>query len=200
MLKTSFKSFYYIFCSKLILDLIYIFLGRLSMSLGGPPARSRWLGPKRADKIDGWAQKGRTKSLVKKRRTTGFEPRPQGKRACALPLYYSTVSVLWRKIKVYIIIMEGPWYTWSYLKGKSVLWYLLLLQSMQQKSTLRSGTMCLCSRIGSCTSIALRWLKLFWEYFMYVHSPRPYSYLDAITTIILWSVLCVTLVVLFIVS
>ena len=27
MLKTSFKSFYYIFCSKLILDRIYIFLG-----------------------------------------------------------------------------------------------------------------------------------------------------------------------------
>ena len=53
MLKTSFKSFYYIFCSKLILDLIYIFLGRLSMSPGGPPARSRWLGPKRADKIVG---------------------------------------------------------------------------------------------------------------------------------------------------
>ena len=97
MLKTSFKSFYYIFCSKLILDLIYIFLGRLSMSPGGPPARL----------------------VGQKRRTTGFEPRPQGRRACALPLYYSTVSVLWRKIKVYIIIMEGPWYTGSASSSQS---------------------------------------------------------------------------------
>ena len=108
MLKTSFKSFYYIFCSKLILDLIYIFLGRLSMSPGGPPARSRWLGPKRADKIVG-----------QKRRTTGFEPQPQGRRACALPLYYSIISVLCRKIKVYIIIMEGPWYTGSASSSQS---------------------------------------------------------------------------------
>ena len=92
MLKTSFKSFYYIFCSKLILDLIYIFLGRLSMSLGGPPARSRWLGPKRADKIDGWAQKGRTKSLVKKdgRRGSNRDLRERG----LAPYHYTTRSFL----------------------------------------------------------------------------------------------------------
>ena len=46
MLKTSFKSSYYIFCSKLILDLIYIFLGRLAC----PPEASRppeMVGPKK---------------------------------------------------------------------------------------------------------------------------------------------------------
>jgi len=40
---------------------------------------------------------------------------------------------------------------------------------------------------GVCSFSAI-WdiaLLLFLEYFVYVHSPRPYSYLDAITTIIL---------------
>ena len=103
--KLVLSLFIIFFCSKLILDLIYIFLDRLSMSPGGPPAR--------------WAQKADKIVGKKKRRTTGFEPRPQGRRACALPLYYSTVSVLLRKIKVYIIIMEGPWYTGSASSSQS---------------------------------------------------------------------------------
>ena len=105
MLKTSFKSFYYIFCSKLILDLIYIFFW---VDSHVPRRPSRPLGPKSGQ--NRWS---------KKRRTAGFEPRPLGRRACALPLYYSTVFVLWRKINVYIIIMEGPWYTGSASSSQS---------------------------------------------------------------------------------
>ena len=105
MLKTSFKSFYYIFLLKTDFRSYLYFFGSAQHVPRWP---SRPLGPKSGQ--NRWS---------KKRRTTGFEPRPLGRRACALPLYYSTVSVLWRKIKVYIIIMEGPWYTGSASSSQS---------------------------------------------------------------------------------
>ena len=55
MLKTSFKSFYYIFLLKTDFRSYLYFLDRLSMSPGGPPAR--WA--QKADKIVGQKKDGR---------------------------------------------------------------------------------------------------------------------------------------------
>ena len=108
MLKTSFKSFYYIFLLKTDFRSYLYFFGSTQHVPRRPSRPLEMVGPKKGGQ-NRW----------QKRRTTGFEPRPQGRRACALPLYYSTISILCRKIKVYIIIMEGPWYTGSASSSQS---------------------------------------------------------------------------------